>query len=205
MTAQIFTIGHSTHSVERFIALLQGAEVDVVADVRSSPYSRHNPQFNRPALRDALKANGVNYVFLGEELGARSADPKCYSDGKVVYSRLATTAMFKRGIERILAGAAKMRVALMCAEAEPLDCHRTILVAKALADRGANVNHILSDGSVESHAHAVTRLVERYNRQAQDLFLSQDELVAEAYRRRGAEIAYQDEGLLEDARKTANA
>jgi hypothetical protein len=93
----------------------------------------------------------------------------------------------------------------MCAEAEPLDCHRTILVAKALADRGANVNHILSDGSVESHAHAVTRLVERYNRQAQDLFLSQDELVAEAYRRRGAEIAYQDEGLLEDARKTANA
>src|SRR6476620_8598881 len=117
----VFTIGHSTHSLERFIELLRVANVNAVGDVRSSPYSRFNPQFSQNNLKDALKQHGIVYVFLGRELGARSADPACYSNGRVVYSRLAKTTLFQSGLQRIRTGAATYRIALMCAEKEPLD------------------------------------------------------------------------------------
>src|SRR4051794_8116259 len=98
------TIGHSTHSAARFVELLRQHHVTAVADVRSSPYSRHVPQFNRETLRSMLRENEIHYVFLGKELGARSTDPSCYVDGRVQYGRLATTSEFMEGIARILAG-----------------------------------------------------------------------------------------------------
>ncbi len=116
----IFTIGHSTHSAEVFLALLRQHGVEAVADVRSSPFSRFNPQFNREPLEQFLKANGIWYVFLGKELGARSEDRSCYLDGRVQYGRLAQTALFQSGLDRVQQGAARYRVALMCAEKEPL-------------------------------------------------------------------------------------
>lgn len=186
----VFTVGHSTHPIDQFLALLAGAGVGAVADVRSAPYSRFNPQFNRETLRDALKAAGVSYVFLGEELGARSKDPNHYEGGKVSYERLAETDAFRRGIARVLKGAETMTVALMCAEAEPLDCHRTILVARHLARRGAQIRHILRDGTVEAHEETMNRLIARYDGQSGDLFSSRDDRVEEALRRRGAEMAY---------------
>lgn len=179
----IYTIGHSTHPIDRFLALLAGARIEAVADVRSSPWSRVNPQFNREPFREALAGAGVQYVFLGEELGARSKDPKCYVNGKASYERIAGTVLFKSGIERVLAGAAKMSVALMCAEAEPLDCHRARLVAPRLVARGAEVRHILRDGTVESHDSVMDRLLARAGAQPADLFLSREALVEEALRR----------------------
>jgi hypothetical protein len=110
----IFTIGHSTHSAEEFVALLRQHQVEAVADVRSSPFSRFNPQFNREPLEQFLKVNGIRYVFLGKELGARSEDRSCYLDGRVQYGRLAQTPLFQSGLDRVLQGAAKYRVALMC-------------------------------------------------------------------------------------------
>lgn len=178
----VHTIGHSTHPIDRFLALLAGAGVEAVADVRSSPWSRVNPQFNREPLRDALAGAGVQYVFLGEELGARSKDPQCYVNGKVSYERLAETALFKSGIERVLAGAAKMNIALMCAEAEPLDCHRARLVAPRLVERGAEVRHILRDGTAESHDSVMDRLIARAGGEPGDLFLSREARVEEALR-----------------------
>ncbi len=180
----IHTIGHSTHPIDRFLALLAVAGIEAVADVRSSPYSRVNPQFNREPLRDALAGAGVQYVFLGEELGARSKDPQCHVNGKVSYERLAGTALFKSGIERALAGGAKMNIALMCAEAEPLDCHRALLVAPRLVARGAEVRHILRDGTVESHDSVMDRLIARAGAQPADLFLSREALVEETLRGR---------------------
>jgi uncharacterized protein (DUF488 family) len=189
----VFTIGHSTHSAEAFLALLRQHEVGAVADVRSSPYSRFNPQFNREALEPFLKANGIQYVFLGRELGARSDDRSCYLDGRVQYARLARTTVFQSGLDRVLQGAARYRVALMCAEKEPLECHRTLLVAKALAERGQPVQHIHADGHLETHEAAMLRLLDVTGVPKEDLFRSREELLAEALARQERQVAYVDE------------
>ena len=154
----IFTIGHSNHPIKRFVELLALHSVDAIADVRSMPYSRWQPQFNREPLKAALKEHSIGYVFLGEELGARTNDTACYENGVVRYGKLAKTALFRAGIERVLEGSRKMAVALMCAEKEPLECHRTILVARELVELGASVSHIHADGGLESHPDAIDRL-----------------------------------------------
>jgi uncharacterized protein (DUF488 family) len=188
MNLSVLTVGHSEHSAEEFRALLMEHKVTAVADVRSSPYSRFNPQFNREKLRADLKGSRVAYVFLGEELGARSKDPSCYVEGKVQYDRLAQTALFQHGLDRVGRGAQKHRIALMCAEKDPLTCHRCILVSRHLVARQIDVQHILADGRLESHAEALARLLREL--QLPELFRARDEMVGEAYRVRGDEIAY---------------
>ena len=128
----VFSIGHSNLELARFVALLKQHGIQAVADVRSSPYSQYNPQFNREPLQRALREQGISYVFLGEELGARRSERECYVDGRADYSRIAQTPAFVRGLDRIIQGAAKMRVAMVCAEKDPLDCHRCILVSPRL-------------------------------------------------------------------------
>ena len=189
----IFTIGHSTHSSEAFLALLRQHDVQAVADVRSSPFSRFNPQFNRLPLEQFLKANSIRYVFLGKELGARSDDRSCYDHGRVQYSRLAQTAPFQSGLDRVLQGAVKYRVALMCAEKEPLECHRTLLVTKALAARGQKVLHIHADGRLETHEAAMERLLTLTGVPDEDMFLTRDELLSKALARQEEQVAYVDE------------
>jgi uncharacterized protein (DUF488 family) len=191
MQHSIFTIGHSTHSQERFLALLHQHGITALCDVRSKPYSRVNPQFNRDELEKALLSQGIAYRFLGKELGARSDDPKCYEGGKVQYKRLAETDIFKLGIKRVLRGMKDdFRIALMCAEKEPLDCHRTILVARHLATLGIDIQHIHADGHLENHADALSRLARILNLAEEDMFHSREELLANAYRRQEERIAY---------------
>jgi uncharacterized protein (DUF488 family) len=187
--ATLYTVGHSNHSIEKFISLLTANGITAVADVRSRPFSRRHPQFNKERLAAALTQHGIAYVFLGQELGARSEDPSCYENGKVQYSRLAATPAFNAGIERVLAGAAKFRVALMCAEKEPLDCHRTLLVSRALESAGASIAHILADGSVEPQEKTMSRLVDLVGLSKEDLFQRGD-LIAAACRLREDKIAY---------------
>lgn len=189
----IFTIGHSTHSAEAFLALLRQHGIEALADVRSSPFSRFNPQFNRGELEQSLKAVGIRYVFLGKELGARSEDRSCYLNGRVQYGLLAKTALFQSGLDRVLQGAAKYRVTLMCAEKEPLECHRTLLVANALAERIHPVLHIHADGHLETHEAAMERLFDLTGVPREDLFRSKEELMAEALERQEKQVAYVDE------------
>jgi uncharacterized protein (DUF488 family) len=187
----IYTVGHSNHPIERFLALLQPHGITAVADVRSTPYSRFNPQFRREKLHAALASVGIQYVFLGQELGARSQDPACYDpDGRVSYAKLAKTELFRKGIARLRAGMADHRISLMCAEREPLECHRTILVARELAREGVPVTHILGDGSLESHEHALQRLAASLKLTATDLFSDSAELIEQAYDLQAARIAY---------------
>lgn len=188
----IFSIGHSTHPVECFIALLKQHGIDVVADVRSSPFSRFNPQFNRDGLAHALRQSGIKYAFFGDELGARVDNPSCYVEGKVQYARLAARDEFRHAIARLIKGAANHRIALMCAEKEPLDCHRTILVSQALVKAGCEVNHIHSDGSLELQNAALERLLDLTGVPKSDLFQSKDELLQEALKRQESRIAYQE-------------
>jgi uncharacterized protein (DUF488 family) len=170
-TVEIFTIGHSNISAEAFVALLQQQRVTAIADVRSTPYSRYTSQFNREALQATLKAAGIAYVFLGDELGARSKNPDCYAaNGQVVYAKIAQTALFQAGIERVLRGAQTYRLSLMCAEREPLECHRTLLVAHALIARGAVIRHILHSGHEELHEQTLMRMDTKYRVQYEQAY-----------------------------------
>jgi uncharacterized protein (DUF488 family) len=136
MEKNTYTIGHSTHTAERFIALLKLHEIKAVCDVRSSPYSSYNPQFNREAIQSELKKHRIAYVYLGKELGPRSDDPGCYENGRVQYGLLAETDLFHEGNRRVKEGMKSYRIALMCSEKDPVMCHRTILVCRRLASDG---------------------------------------------------------------------
>jgi uncharacterized protein (DUF488 family) len=199
LSAPLFTIGHSNHEQAAFLALLQRHQISVLADVRSSPYSRYTPQFNREQLKTALQTVGVGYVFLGEELGARRSEPDCYVQGKADYNRIAKAPAFLKGLERVKTGAASHRVALMCAEKDPLTCHRTILVCRNLRDAGLDIRHILETGELETHADAEARLLREMKLGHEDLFLSSDERLAEAYAKQGERIAYTEAQAQEPA------
>ncbi len=141
-------------------------------------------------MRDAFKATGISYGFLGRELGARSEDRSCYVDGKVQYDRLAKTELFQRGLARLIDGTARYRIALLCAEKDPLTCHRTILVVRHLVARGLRAAHILEDGRLEHHDDALNRLLKELGIGDRDFFKPRQELVDEAYAKREREIAY---------------
>lgn len=198
MPDAVYTIGHSSHSIEKFIDLLTMHQITAVADVRSHPFSRFNPQFNRENLHAALKKVNVAYVSLGRELGARPGDRNCYINGAVHFDRLAHTDLFQEGLRRVLDGAKKYRIALLCAEKDPLTCHRAILVCRHLVDRGITVQHILEDGSLESHDKALMRLLRELGLQNGHMFRSPDQIISEAYDCRGQQIAYTEKDLSSD-------
>ena len=187
---RVFTIGHSNHEFTKLCDLLQQHGVTALADVRSAPYSRRYPQFSREPLEKALAEAGITYVFLGKELGARSDDPKCYQNGSVKYERLARTELFQSGLDRVERGLATHTIALLCAEKEPLDCHRTILVSRHLEGRGVSVIHILEDGRLEPHTEAVARMLASLHEAEADLFRSCEQILSEAYEKWGDRIAY---------------
>jgi len=195
----VLTIGHSNHRLEDLISLLRTHAVTAVADVRSAPYSRSNPHFNREALQDSLKLNGITYVFLGRELGGRPDNPNCYIEGKVQYRKLAQTPLFRKGLDRILKGARSHRIALLCAEAEPLICHRTILVAQELAAAGVPVTHIHANGMLESHEEAMSRLVEMRGLPDKDLYRTKEQIIADACAAQEKRIAFDNEQMSEKA------
>lgn len=190
----LFTIGHSTHPWERFAALLAGAGISAVADLRSTPWSRHTPRFNREALEQKLPELGIAYVHLGRELGGRPQDPSLYVKGRADYEKVAKTALFQRGLERVMKGGAHYRLALMCAEQHPLDCHRCLLVGRALHDRGVTVNHILADGTLTTQPAMEDALLELAGRSEEDMWLSRAQRVALAYRERNLKGVSVDAG-----------
>ena len=184
MRPQVLTVGHSNHEPQAFLALLARHGVTALGDVRSAPWSRFNPHFNRKALSASLSAAGIAYVWLGRELGGRPDNPACYEDGDLRYDRLARTALYRQGIARVLRGAAEHRLALMCAEKDPLHCHRALLVSRSLEDEGLEIAHILADGSLEPHDSVMDRLLAA-RRPEDDLFAerkSRADRIAEAAR-----------------------
>jgi len=189
--AQIFSIGHSNHSINKFLSLLESAEINMVVDVRSAPFSKMFPQFNQESLKKSLNDNSIGYLFLGDQIGGRSNDPDDYIDGQVLYKALAQKEAFKTGIERLKEDSAKYRIALMCSEKEPLDCHRTLLVSEALATSDIPVGHIHADGTVESHENALVRLLTLHNLSSPDLFSDDKDRVQEALTLQEKKIAYQ--------------
>jgi len=187
----MLTIGHSRHPLERFVSLLEEAQATAVADVRSAPVSRLSPHFNRGALAVSLAGQGIAYVFLGKELGGRPKQQSLLTAGAADYEKMAASPEFRVGLARLTEAAERHRVAVMCSEADPLDCHRCLLIGRALAGGGTEVGPILASGTVVTHAQAEDRLLHLENLAEAGLLLrSRDERLAEAYRSRCRRVAY---------------
>lgn len=153
----IYSVGHSNHSSEELIDLLTQHEVQVIADVRTQPFSRYSPQFNRDPLRESLKDHGIGYVFLGRELGGRPDGDHYYDhEGHVRYDRLSQSDLFLAGLERLIEGSKSQRVAMLCSEGDPASCHRHLLIARVLHDRGIEVTHIDTKGRLRSYSIVAT-------------------------------------------------
>lgn len=194
-TQKIYTIGHSIHTTDEFIHLLKVHAITAVGDVRSSPYSSFNPQFNRENLQKDLKGSRIAYVYLGDCLGPRIDDPGCYKNGKAEYDLIAKTDLFQQGITRLIKGMAEHTIALMCSEKDPVSCHRMILVCRHLKDHDLQVLHILEDGGLETNEASEKRLMKLLKIPEADLFAGPDELIEQAYDVQGEKIAHRPADL----------
>lgn len=144
---------------DEFLRLLKSCSVTAVADVRSVPYSHYSPQFNQPNLQSSLRSAGIKLIPMGKWLGARSNNPACYINGKVSYHLLSSTPEYREGITRLLEEAETETLTVMCAEKDPVNCHRMILVSETLTNIYAQkMNHIHSNGDIETHQEALHRL-----------------------------------------------
>ena len=191
----IFTIGCSTHSQDSFISLLRHHEITVIVDVRSVPYSRHTAHFNREVLQKYLALNKISYLFMGAEFGARREEPQTYTQNQVDFEKVFELSIFGKGIQRLKTGLAKgHKIALMCTEKDPIDCHRSIMVTRYISEKlQLPVAHIHFDGSIETNRLFEQRLKELTG-EKMDLF-TQDEhtLLRRAYRKVESRIAYKGE------------
>ena len=157
---RLFSIGHSNHELAEFLRLLHLHAITVLADVRSAPYSQRYPQYNRQPLEQALAAAGIQYLFLGDLLGGRPDSREVYDDdGRVDYEKVRDTDFFRRGVEQLISGLDDCTMTMMCSEADPLDCHRGLMIAPSLVERGIAPGHIRKDGSVEGTAEMEKRLL----------------------------------------------
>ena len=189
---EVLTIGHSTLPYERFLTLLRQASVTAIADVRTAPFSRHFPHFNRDSLRNELRLNDVAYVFLGDELGGRPKGERFFCNGVADYEKMAETDTFARGLDRVIDGAKKYRIAMMCSEHDPLDCHRCLLVGRALQERGLTVRHILGGGEIVDQRQVEDKLMEISGKSDIDFFEPPAKRLAAAYRDRAMKVAFSE-------------
>jgi uncharacterized protein (DUF488 family) len=186
----LFTIGHSDHEMPVFISLLLRHGVGAIADVRSQPYSRFHGQFNRETLAESLKRSGIRYLFLGRELGARRVESESYQGKQARYDLICKLPAFGEGLSRVRKEAWLQRVCLLCAEKDPITCHRTILVCRHLRADPIDIRHILEGGSLETTQEAESRLLETVGLPAANLFQDRAQLVEEAYDIQAQRIAF---------------
>jgi uncharacterized protein (DUF488 family) len=191
--SDLLTIGHSNLPAERFMAIASDAGITAMADIRSVPFSRRFPWFSGKALAARLASADIAYLALGDTLGGRPRDPALCRDGVADYEKMAATPQFCAGLDRVEAAMRRFRLCLMCAEREPLDCHRCLLVGRALAARGIALGHILIDGTIEPHTVTEDRLLGRTGG-SDDLFGDRAARLADAYRVRASRAAAQLRG-----------
>jgi uncharacterized protein (DUF488 family) len=205
---RLYSIGHSSQTQEEFLALLSLYGINCIVDVRSVPASKYSPQFNQENLKWFLKGQGVHYLFFGEEFGARRIDCIDEKVGQVNFEWAVETTNFKQGVVRLMNGLKKrFNIALMCSEADPLECHRFSLVSRYFYDKGLDVQHILKDGNLVSHAKLEKEMIEgylhsrKYHLSEVDLLFgtyTEEEQRKDAYRLKNKEIGYKPQLQLEE-------
>jgi len=196
----IYTIGYSCFTIDGFISLLKKHQITAIADVRSIPYSQFKPEFNREALINYLRKKNIMYVFLGDHCGARIDAPECYINGKADYTLISKHAKFQEGIARLHKGMQRYKIALMCAEKDPISCHRTILICKNLRSVDIKILHLWCDGTIEDHRVTEKRLMKLYNLDQPNLYLTEAQSLEEAYNLQGEKIAYSENEDIQNGR-----
>jgi uncharacterized protein (DUF488 family) len=191
MNAQntIYTVGHSNYEDTEFLKLLSTHEIEVIVDVRQHPYSKYVSHFNKDSIEQSLSKANIKYIFMGKLLGARPQDTTCYTNNSVDFKKLAKTSFFKEGINRLLNGSKKFRIALMCAEKDPVTCHRNILICRELKRYDVRILHILTDSTIEENEITEKRLLMLHKLQNDELFRSYEERLEEAYNNQGEKMA----------------
>ncbi len=197
---KIYTIGHSVHSVDFFLKLINKFSINCVIDVRSNPFSRYAPQYNISEIKKTLSSYGIYYIFMGKEFGARRTESELYdSDGLLNFEKVIRSNLFQSGMKRVKEGLDKgFNITFMCTEKDPLDCHRSILVGRAFYDENYEVLNLTENGSIQSQEELTEKLLNNYfpNRKQSTIFdileegNKEEDLVREAYLRRNKEIAY---------------
>lgn len=189
----IYSVGYSTHSIESFVDIIKNFHITAIADVRSQPYSQFKPEFNRENLKKTLKKSSIEYVFLGNKLGARIKVPECYKNGQADYQLIAKHPLFQEGLRRIRNGMKEQIIALMCAERDPINCHRMILICRSLKKLGMEIYHILDTNKVESQSESEHRLLKLFKLNQLELFHSKNDQLERAYNKQGKRIAYKED------------
>jgi uncharacterized protein (DUF488 family) len=160
-TIPIYTIGYGSRTLDDFLSVLRAHDIAYLIDVRSAPYSRFKPEFSKDALERHLREHGIRYVYLGDKLGGQPDDPTCYADGKVIYDEVSQRPFFREGLARVAAAfRRRLRVALMCSEGKPEQCHRSKLIGQALVEQGIPVTHIDENGELVSQADIIYELTD---------------------------------------------
>ncbi len=202
---EIFTIGHSNYSMERLIDMLKHFNIDCVVDIRGTPYSKYNVQFDKEAIRYSLKKAGFLYIYMGEELAAKRKTKESYNkEGYADFKKIINEDSFKTGIERLKNGLKKgYKIALLGAMQDPIRCHRAILLGKFLEKNGIKVNHILDDYSIASQKDIENNLLDKYFKTRNQITidcllgngLNEDEMIKESYKLANKDIGYRIEHL----------
>lgn len=202
---EIYTIGHSNYSVDKLIDMLKIYDIDCVIDIRGTPYSKYNVQFNKETIRKTLTDRGYLYIYMGKEFAVQRMNKSSYTkEGYADFEKAMRDEHFLEGIKRLKNGLNKgYKIALMGAMQDPINCHRAILVGRALREKGFNVKHILHEGTLASQEELEERILEKYfstrNQLTIDSLLGQEptkeELIIEAYRKSNREIGYRVEKL----------
>lgn len=202
---EIYTIGHSNYSVDKLIDMLKFYDINCVIDIRGTPYSKYNVQFNKETIRKTLTDRGYLYIYMGKEFAVQRMNKSSYTkEGYADFEKAMRDEHFLEGIKRLKNGLNKgYKIALMGAMQDPINCHRAILVGRALREKSFNVKHILHEGTLASQEELEERILEKYfstrNQLTIDSLLGQEptkeELIIEAYRKSNREIGYRVEKL----------
>lgn len=199
----LFTVGHSNLEISQFVKLLRDWSVGLLIDVRSQPRSGRFPQFSQPGFQKMIENEGIGYLFLGEELGGRPDDPAAYrSDGVVDYRARRNSYAFRAGCERVLSELDRTPCALVCAEEDPLECHRFLMICPKLIGMGIRPRHIRKSSRIESQEDAENRLLGAHGFggvAASTLFPeARTDALEEAYELQAGKFAYRVDPLAVD-------
>ncbi len=188
----IYSIGHSSHTMDEFLELLNSHHINAIVDVRSSPYSNRYPQFSKSIFKNSLATSKIKYVFLGKELGGRPEIPEHFEFGIANYEEMVKSRSYDNGIRRVLNGAQKYKIALMCSEHNPLECHRCLMVSRTFSEMDIETNHILKNGNIKTHTTIEKHLLENHGKETLDFFASPTETLSAAYKKQAMKVAYNE-------------
>ena len=189
----LYTIGYGNTPIDIFLPLLQNNNIDFICDVRSYPYGGYIPDYSRDKLEKTLNTSGIQYLFLGKELGGRVDDTTCYVDNQIDYELVAKTTLFQEGIKRVVKGMEKFTIALLCAEKDPINCHRSLLITRHIALQHTDIKHIHHDGKLESHTEFENRLQNAAGIESMPLFddeANKGETLNAAYKKHSKKVAF---------------